>query len=279
MVGLWRCWSGEKATAWARRRCSQWSSPCSLSWSCRDGGKRWSVAFWEERRWLGTCTLQVLHGSHYLHMRDKKDRTNVWNAGRDKCVYSPRSPLCTRIWLAPNEPTQQLHHPYTPTLLPYYKVKLSHLLFFSFSLMTMTSSPLDLLRGGLALAGLLLWMSCSPLAADRHGSEMGAWLDREASWSSNCSSPGQMAGHGIMFTAMLTSKWSLCLWSSPVCAAWSYTWGPENGFNHLGKQKLLPPICSGTVEKLFSWVKRERVGYSFANLIVTFYLIVNIFKR
>lgn len=83
------------------------------------------------------------------------------------------------------------------------------LLFFSFSLMTMTSSPLDLLRAGRVLTGLLLllWMSGSPLT-DGHGTEMGAWLDRESSWSNSdgCSSPGQMAGAGIMFTAMLTAK-------------------------------------------------------------------------
>lgn len=76
-AGWWRCWSGERATAWARRRCSRWSSPCSPSWSCCDGGKRWSAVFWEERRWLGRCCPQVLRGSRYLHMRDKKDRQKM----------------------------------------------------------------------------------------------------------------------------------------------------------------------------------------------------------
>ena len=54
---------------------------------------------------------------------------------------------------------------------------------------------------------LLLWVICSALTG-RHGSEMGAWLAREPSSSNSdgCSSPGQMAGHGIMFTAMLTVR-------------------------------------------------------------------------
>lgn len=93
--------------------------------------------------------------------------------------------------------------------VPYYEVKFSHLLFCSFSLMTMTSSPLDLLRGDLVPAGLLLllWTSCSPLTG-KHGSVTWLWFDREPSWSSSdgCSSPGQMLGHGIMFTAMMTAK-------------------------------------------------------------------------
>ncbi len=144
------------------------------------------------------------------------------------CVLKSDLPLVTLVsWLSSCV---------TPPLPPTLRVKLSNLLFFSFSLMTMTSSPLDLLQGGLVLASLLLWMSCSLLTC-RHGSEMGAWLEREASWSSSdgCSSPDQMAGHGIMFTAMLTANWSLSLWCSPAFAACSYTWGAENGFNQLNK--------------------------------------------
>lgn len=118
----------------------------------------------------------MLRGSRYLHTRGQKGRATV-------------------------ELTQQLQ----------FEVELSHLLFLSFSLMTMTSSPLDLLRRGLVLAGLLLllWTSCSPLTS-KHGSETGPWLARDASWSSSdgCSSPGQMVGHGIMFPAMLTAEWS-----------------------------------------------------------------------
>lgn len=55
--------------------------------------------------------------------------------------------------------------------------------FFSFSLITMTSSPLDLLRGGPVLVGLVPLMSCSPITGG-HGTETGAWLEREPSWSS-----------------------------------------------------------------------------------------------
>lgn len=35
---------------------------------------RWSVVFWEERRWLERCSLRAQSGSHYLHVRDDKDR-------------------------------------------------------------------------------------------------------------------------------------------------------------------------------------------------------------
>lgn len=72
--GSWQCWSGEIATAWGKTRCSWWSPPCSLSWSCHDGGMKWSVVFWEETRWLERCCLQTQSGSRYLHVRDNKDR-------------------------------------------------------------------------------------------------------------------------------------------------------------------------------------------------------------
>lgn len=112
-------------------------------------------------------------------------------------------------------------------------------------------------------AGLLLRMSGSPLAG-RHGSELGAALEREASWSNNdgCSSPGQMAGHGIMFTAMLTAErgLSLCVRCGPVCVLPAvYTWGPENGFTHLGKQML--PSCLRDCVKIIQvgrgWGERD----------------------
>lgn len=74
-----------------------------------------------------------------------------------------------------------------------------HLLFLNFSLMTMTKSPLDLLRGGLVL------MSCSSLTW-LHGVEASSGAFRGASWSSSCSSPGHAVGHGITFTSMKGAK-------------------------------------------------------------------------
>lgn len=79
--------------------------------------------------------------------------------------------------------------------------------FLSFSLITMTSSPLDVLQGGLVLAGLVPLTICSPITGG-HGTETGAWLDRGAgSWSrmEGWSSPGQMAEDGIMVTDVITN--------------------------------------------------------------------------
>lgn len=67
--------------------------------------------------------------------------------------------------------------------LPSAETEWIPLLFLSLSLITMTSSPLDLLREGLVRAGLLPLMSSSPITGG-HGTETGAWLDREPSGSS-----------------------------------------------------------------------------------------------
>lgn len=79
--------------------------------------------------------------------------------------------------------------------------------FLSFSLITMTSSPLDVLRGGLVPAGLVPLTICSPITGG-HGTETGAWPDRGAgSWSSmdGWSSPGQMAEDGTIFTDVMAN--------------------------------------------------------------------------
>lgn len=119
----------------------------------------------------------------------------------------------------------------TPPPLPLHQQgQTRHLLFFSFSLMTMTRSPLDRLRGGLVL------MSCSSPTWTE--SEAGSRVIREPSWSNRdgCSSPGHMVGHGITFTAMKRAK------------EWAFRSSLHCLKSHLratkkvvSKQKLLPP--------------------------------------
>ena len=216
-------------TVWARTRCNRWSPPCCPFWFCHDEGRRLSVVFWEGMKWLERCSLQAPGGSRYLHVKDDKDEQKV-NVRVCTCKWrllSQEFIHAVGFDFPLNELTKQLHDPASTHPLHQHEVKLSYLLFFRFSLMTMTSSPLDLLREGLEQAGLLLWSS-SPTTGG-HGTVMAAWLDREPSWSRNegCSSPGQMLGHCIMFTAMLTVQLSLFLWSGSVCAACSYTWGGQ----------------------------------------------------
>lgn len=138
------------------------------------------------------------HGSHYLH-EGHQGRAEV-------------------------EPSQQQPPPPPPP------PQTPHLLFFSFSLMTMTRSPLDLLRGGLMLT------SCSSPAR----TESGSGLIREPSWSSSdgCSSPGHMVGQGITFTAMKRAEQSA--FRSWLCCLKLHLRVRER----LSKPKLLPPSSS-----------------------------------
>lgn len=121
----------------------------------------------------------MLHGSHYLHER------------RQTCFE-------------PSQQQQHQHHQHhPPPTQQHRRGRTRHLLFCSFSLMTMTRSPLDLLQGGLVL------MSCSSLTWTG-GAEATSWAITEPSWSSRdgCSSPGHTAGHGVTFTAMMRAKQS-----------------------------------------------------------------------
>lgn len=241
--------------AWVRKQCSLWSWPYSPSWSCRDAGKRWSVVFLEERRWLERCS-QAPSVSHYLHMRGEEVRQVFETLEEGKCVRVCNLPWalsCTGIWFALRELTKRLRDP--PAAFTRGQTQ-------SLTVLQFLVDDYDQLSFGLAVRGPCVARTAA--AVDEVFADVHRWArHRDGGLARQgvllvqqrrlvLPRPNVGSWHHVHSHADHKNEASVCgpvLWVQPV---WD-TWEQESGINHINTQSPHSSLCSGMVEKCLGW--------------------------